>query len=885
MSRKSSIDKIVHIGHRRFLPENHVLRYCGMSQDCCPRGYYEDSQDSVDNVTKLFENFKFDSHLRSHAKPVFTTRWSTPIPKTKTESAVSARARACDGNQSVAVMSETMFNKGYKFSDFKDFVQPAHCDFTEVKKYARHEDERYDVNGAAFDKEFEKLMDASLRKYTVVTPAIRLKVKKNILDNKIKDRFEGSKGLSVYHLLSYRKNRAGIRDSVCWDPFHTKMNVATKIINIMKGEKFKVDKHIQLALCENRFPFIGLKSATITVEPTAKGKKEKKSKKTKRNQYSDIGNSNLIPFTLAKLQQQMVDWRQNCLILPWGHKTSNVVRFIFRQTGYLKGNDKIKWLTVSLKFTLLFSDLVEQYRNLLSLFSDLISNILSPVVTDDYCADLFMQTVEALCLWETMLLDSEQDMVVHELMDIVDSMREFGPVRGWWTLAGERFMAKIKKFCPTGGANCLKVLYHRFISYENNAKFNYTVDHKFIDNIGRYSDNMIKFTGTKAIISNFYWNDWTKNKFYSYLYDYANTLELDEIFLKSPFMRVYETYKSIKAIRNKTWNFWEWLQFVCMPGGGQNYFSALVYLDVHTLSNQEMRAEIKLGSIFLSDMDFIEALYFFRPTIYCSGTIKGIEQRGRGVECSEYKSALKAKKWGGVTELLIPSNDKNDLLKHWNDSNQYSSIVKFNNWKIGVTTKKNTGAIEYGQVNYFFRFVMPLDTILHNLGFSNITARHHVMHTVGACSVPYIKVKITKLSEIPEPPPPKPQVESANILESNILTSKLRSADTTVVATTTVEDIPAPAFVIVNNFRSDITFMSVNFIESTSVAVCGMTSSNQPILLPVNKKGLTTEELNEGHKFCCDNPSQIDRLYLIDLHPMRKLVDTNKFDSTLPEPT
>lgn len=353
VSRKQTVDRIVHFGHRCFLPEDHFIRYHGMSKDCCPVGYYEGTDESVESVNKLFEDFKVTSRPKVIPKPVPTSRWTPLVPRTKATfgvpavAAIQPYAKACDGNQSRVAPNMAMFNKGYEAKHFQDFIQPAHCDFRKQRIYERHLDDHYDDNGVGYEQEYEQL-EFEFSGDQDMTSLGRLKLKKKV-QKLLKDKFNGVKGLSPYYALIYKRNRAGIRDSVCFDPFHCIMNIASKIILLMKGEKFKVDKHLKLALCENRFPFIGLKSFEVEVDVGVKKKKKKSVKKTKRNQYSDISNSNLIPFTLSKKQQEMVDWRQNCIVLPYGHKTSNSFRFIFRQTGYLKGNDKINkmvdWLS------------------------------------------------------------------------------------------------------------------------------------------------------------------------------------------------------------------------------------------------------------------------------------------------------------------------------------------------------------------------------------------------------------------------------------------------------------------------------------------------------------------------------------------------------------
>jgi hypothetical protein len=187
--------------------------------------------------------------------------------------------------------------------------------------------------------------------------------------------------------------------------------------------------------------------------------------------------------------------------------------------------------------------------------------------------------------------------------------------------------------------------------------------------------------------------------------------------------------------------------------------------------------------------------------------------------------------------------------------------------------------------------ILPLDRYVHNVGFANYTGRLHQNYTVSACSVPFIKVKITTVEEIPPPPQPiLAPVLSSEIDPQFILPDRLRSTgnvttNPTIIPAAPPSIIPAapPPFVIVNNFKKDGQFIALNFIVSTSVAVCGMTIDKTPILLPNVEKLLAPEELDDANKFCCKNPRDIVDLFLIDMDPSRRLVETNKHDSTLTE--
>jgi hypothetical protein len=254
------------------------------------------------------------------------------------------------------------------------------------------------------------------------------------------------------------------------------------------------------------------------------------------------------------------------------------------------------------------------------------------------------------------------------------------------------------------------------------------------------------------------------------------------------------------------------------------------------------------------------------------------------VAFSEQHTPVMIRKWSAATGLILPDNEKNNLLKLWEDEEQYSSFIKFNNWKISANTKRNDPSIQYGQANYFFRMNLPSDRLLHNVGFVSVTGRIHQNFTLGACSVPFIKVRITTREEIPQPPPPLPPVQSSEINKDFIIegSRKRRKPDSNLKDVSKAQERADP-FVVINNFRSDVQFVCANFIVSTTVAVCGMTADRSPILLDSSTKSLAGDEIEDSLSFCSREPRDIEDLFLIDMDPSRRQVEINRNDSILPE--
>ncbi len=196
-------------------------------------------------------------------------------------------------------------------------------------------------------------------------------------------------------------------------------------------------------------------------------------------------------------------------------KNNFSIRNIFGLTSALKGHDKIRFLTAYINFGLSFTDLSKPYKSLMALISSVVTDIQSPVLTHKVPTkmdnergyspnfrQLFRRTVEMLAFFEGYFPDSEQQFTHHELVDIVYALRHLGPVRSWWTYAGERLMKVIKDKCPTGGQNPMETLAKYYFADENGRKFLQCTKKrsKQLDNLGRYRDNRIVLQGLPEVL-------------------------------------------------------------------------------------------------------------------------------------------------------------------------------------------------------------------------------------------------------------------------------------------------------------------------------------------------------------------------------------------------
>jgi hypothetical protein len=61
------------------------------------------------------------------------------------------------------------------------------------------------------------------------------------------------------------------------------------------------------------------------------------------------------------------------------------------------------------------------------------------------------QIIETVCLFEAMFTEAECSFMVHEIIHLAPHIKLMGPVKGWWTYAGERAMHFVKKHVNSGG--------------------------------------------------------------------------------------------------------------------------------------------------------------------------------------------------------------------------------------------------------------------------------------------------------------------------------------------------------------------------------------------------------------------------------------------------
>eukprot|EP00975_Prorocentrum_lima_P047935 10024066-Prorocentrum_lima.AAC.1 len=82
--------------------------------------------------------------------------------------------------------------------------------------------------------------------------------------------------------------------------------------------------------------------------------------------------------------------------------------------------------------------------------------------------ELHKQVLEFISLHEAIFPPSESHFIIHELAEIPKFMKHYGPVRGWWTLFGERLLSTLKSFTPDGGRSFAKHIWQRYVEFDAN---------------------------------------------------------------------------------------------------------------------------------------------------------------------------------------------------------------------------------------------------------------------------------------------------------------------------------------------------------------------------------------------------------------------------------
>jgi hypothetical protein len=783
-------------------------------------------------------------------------------------------------------------NYGFKLSDFQNSLWFSHCDFRELtylrrpNRFYRGDNSLLFSNIVNHQNEEEEFDQANVHK---------------------KDPW-------IYDSLP----SARIENSLSYGPFHALMNLAILIISLLTGTAGMEFSALKLCLAEGRLPFLDCRlsetfdNETFQEESTKNNSSSSSSANKKKNVNNTAASNRFtrnIPYLLPNEYQQRSDAFHNCIIIPKGTKDIFGSKNILTGSSNLKGNDKIQYVNVFINFDLLFTDLNPDYKAFCALTSSVVSDMLSPTISNvnvhdnlrdmSSVDDLFDRVIEMISIFEGFFPDAVQNFTTHELVDIVKSIRQFGPLQSWWEYPGERFMKLVKDCCPAGGQNVTVTMHNLYAIKEMHKKFNYMPPAGKLDNLNRYRDNHIKINNTsiKHLDTQISGNYYVMNELVLALYNFMATEVIENKHIISPFYRLYMIYHNsskfidVKVTKFITKNyamvafnpsFFLWIQMLVFSDFSRKLYNLMI---TDKTADKVCEGDLLLGNLFDFDKQCVIEIYNMSPkTVSLRACVKGIDMIGRGVEYCETKEPLHPLGFGHT--VYLPANKFNHLNNQWSFSKQTKCWSKFKHWIMRkdkddvMNCEYKTG---YGQTNYFFRICLPSDTILHNLAFANVTARNVEMHNVlkredSNISIPYMTVY-----DESEHPSGRLSLELFDLetqqmnLNQVAKASRKKMRDSIHSLTREFSDSPRA-----QTYDIDMPqFFCLNRFYSTNVAVCGVTKTSThwvPILVDDNK----SESANHS-KFYTRDISSIKRLYLIDLHPQRRNVEISLSDSKLTE--
>lgn len=266
---------------------------------------------------------------------------------------------------------------------------------------------------------------------------------------------------------------------------------------------------------------------------------------------------------------------------------------------------------------------------------------------------------------------------------------------------------------------------------------NEPTDMSFFDNEGNYTDFALKLYGSGAPVGEF--NQYLRNGFFMAVVDYVLGQNISNLCEKSSFCRLYEVYRFMTKTNLRTSeevknvvidNFAHWLELLhagylsfCSRGGELiNHIRGLVDGVDEDRGPINASVSARRGYLIITDFDgILQDLVAFEPgQMFMLAVIKGLKFRARGTSYSETRWATRSTIVRNAQDKKITSSladvNENCIEHSWWDAVQYSSWAR-----IKHTERAHS---ELGQFNYFFRFVLPCDTLVNGLAFANITFHH-----------------------------------------------------------------------------------------------------------------------------------------------------------------
>ncbi len=410
-------------------------------------------------------------------------------------------------------------------------------------------------------------------------------------------------------------------------------------------------------------------------------------------------------------------------------------------------------------------------------FSGDLSAVLNPYLQVETLDQLLLHVIETRALMERLFPSSEQAFIFHEMIEVVNHLKLFGPAKSLMCFAGERTMKKIGDGVTDGGQKYIISVTKRYVAKENAfdsnmASYREGVD-RYTDNSGCYSGVVLKlFRNLTKVSLEFD----SKDKLFNSAQEFLATQEISSLVVKSPFIRLYFTFEGLlKAVTSGTWHvpdgfptsFAIWIDELDLLRKREDvssltarYLVRNVVLDVdptidwqaqsvenhELLADQVMSQVVDPGCVFLSDFDnIIEQLASLAVSkrqplaTFTHAVVKGVEMSARGSKFVEPAGLVREYLAGtigvGLSQRYLIQNPDNKLRDSWYPQQQINSWCKITDHFVRYSrdTKQVIKKHYLGQLNYFFRLSIPCDKILDGVAFANAVLRTEDYSSIRGC--------------------------------------------------------------------------------------------------------------------------------------------------------
>lgn len=675
-------------GDRVFLPLYHILRAFGQSCHCCPRDWYRSKEllgpdDAIDVGVPpelIRPRAVYDNRAICRALE------SCEISEDRFR---AARARLCNDDN----ILEWFHGDDLPFVYLRDHIYYAHLDFREHIPYVRATNEEYLAQGAQATNSHSSTVD-------------------------------GIYGTWLFALWQH----ANISTQVCWDPFHTLLNISKYVILIWKNKR-----------------------------PVTQAAKDYSKLTSTHPDLFTPGDR--VPWILPEaMRKQIENAIVDCIIIPSGYTQHFQMRKLFLQTGQLNGTAKIQVTTTLAEFIVwhirkldpAYASSYLGYHLLLSRDFQLLQR---PSFTDGDIDTMQNKVNELVSLRQGLYPPSFSHIVYHQLVDIVPFIKQFGPIRGWWTLPMERLLSVVKRGLPQGGASHWITMMRRHVDQEFNKidlayDFTLSNDPAVPSVIAAHSllakglkkgniflqDGRMQATDRAIMLrkrrknSSVSFDGIEKVRLIRVLLDQVEHItgkSLGDMLSQSCLYRLYSAagahanLKFFNAYLGRGLkDFTEWQQLIVQFGGKFHEEGYIINQVVPIDDHEQLIADSNRGILYFSD--FVQLREFWRQPLatheFQQAIIYGIHFRSRGVLCRE------------ALQSDVTLREVNDLQLHFTKQKHNSSWCRFACTRDDGTQDDD----KVGQLNFFFRIHVPggSEPLLNNIPLASAVVRDPEVVTV-----------------------------------------------------------------------------------------------------------------------------------------------------------